>query len=176
VDQIIEELYGAAAGRLGAYGYLLTGSQAAGEDLVHEAIVRVFVRSRKLANVTVAEAYVRATMRNLHIDALRREQAWRRAAPRQLGEPVPDSSGAVEGADAAARALATLAPRVRTAIVLRYLDGLSVAEVAHEMRLAEGTVKRYLADGRAALGPALGVSDDSEPEPGAQVITTGRKS
>lgn len=175
MQEIIEQLYDVAAGRLGAYGYLLTGSQSAGEELVQAAIVRVFVKRRRLANVAMAESYVRTTMRNLHIDALRREQAWRRAAPRQVSLPVPDSSASVEGADAAARALAQLSPRVRVAVVLRYLDGLAVLEVARAMGLAEGTVKRYLADGRAALGPALGVTDTTEPEPTTEVIVNGRK-
>lgn len=172
-EQIIEQLYDAAAGRLGAYGYLLTGSQAAGEELVQEAIVRVFVKRRRLTNLPMAESYVRTTMRNLHIDALRRQGAWQRAAPRQVAGDVTDSSAALEGADAASRALAQLPSRVRTAVMLRYLDGLSIAEVAHEMRLAEGTVKRYLADGRAALALALGVTDDAEPDPSAPVIVNG---
>jgi RNA polymerase sigma-70 factor (ECF subfamily) len=173
---IIEQLYDVAAGRLGAYGYLLTGSQAAGEELVQAAIVKVFVKRRRLTNLQQAESYVRTTMRNLHIDALRRERSWRRAAPRHLAADVTDSSEALAGSDAAARALAQLPPRVRAAVVLRYLDGLSVAEVAHEMGIGEGTAKRYLADGRAALGPALGVTDDAEPEPSTNVIVNGRQS
>ena len=179
MEQIIEDLYGAAAGRLGAYGYMLTGSQAAGEELVQAAIVRVFVRKRHLENVAQAESYVRSTMRNLHIDGLRRERSWRRVAGRQIDAPVADSSAALEGSDAAARALAQLPPRVRAAVVLRYLDGLSVREVADEMGIGEGTAKRYLADGRAALGPALGVADaqdPAEPEPPVNVIVNGSAS
>ena len=175
-DQIIEQLYDAAAGRLGAYGYLLTGSQAAGEDLVQEAIVRVFVKRRRLTNVPQAESYVRTTMRNLHIDSLRRESRWRRLAPTQLHADTPDSSADLAGSDAASRALTQLPPRVRAAVVLRYLDGMSVLEVAHAMGIGEGTAKRYLADGRAALGPALGVTEDAEPDPAANVIVNGSKS
>ena len=156
----IEQLYGAAAGRLGAYGYVLTGSQAAGEELVQEAIVKVFVRRRRLDNATMAEAYVRTTMRNLYVDRLRRDRTWKRLLPREAQpEQRSDDSELVATRDAVAVALRTLPDQVRTAVVLRYLDDLGVAEVAAEMNLAEGTVKRYLSDGRALLAPLLGTDD-----------------
>ena len=83
-------------------------------------------------------------------------------------------------ADAAARALATLPPRVRTAVVLRYVDGLSVDEVSAAMRLSQGAVKRYLSDGRGLMGPALGItitadaSDDKGDEVRVAVVEGGQ--
>lgn len=136
-----------ASARLAAYGYLLTGDQYAGEDLVQDAIVKVFVRRRKIPNAAAAEGYVRAAMRTLHLDRMRREKVWRRIAPGQAArDDVPDSADALAAADAVGRALETLSPRQRTAVVLRFYDDLTVADVAHEMRLATGTVKRYLSD------------------------------
>jgi len=177
VQHIIEQLYATAAGRLGAYGYVLTGSQTAAEELVQAAIVKVFVKRRRLANVAAAESYVRTTMRHLYIDQIRREQQWRKAAPGQASPSQgPDAVAQVDGADAADRALAHLSPRSRAAVVLRYLDGLSVAEVAAAMGVSEGAVKRYLFEGRAALGPALGVTDDAEPDGTADVLVKGSRS
>ena len=177
MSDVLAELYSQAAGRLGAYGYVLTGSQSAGEELVQEAIVKVFVRRRRLDNVPMAEAYVRTTMRRLYIDRLRREAVFRRLAPAQArAEVTPDAAETLASADAAGRALAQLPPRVRAAVVLRYLDGLSVAEVAGAMALSEGAVKRYLSDGRALLGPALGVTDASEPDEAVSVVVVERTS
>ena len=51
-------------------------------------------------------------------------------------------------------ALLTLPPRERACVVLRYLEDLPVAAVAAELGLAEGTVKRYIADGVAKLRTA----------------------
>lgn len=169
---VIEQLYDRAAGRLGAYGYLLTGSQSAGEELAQAAIVKVFVRRRRLDNVAMAEAYVRTTMRNLHVDRLRREKTWRRIVPGQATpEHGPDSVETIASRDAIGRALGSLPNQVRTAVVLRYLDDLTVGEVAAEMRLAEGTVKRYLSDGRALLAPLLGTDVD---DPATRVAIVGR--
>ena len=42
--------------------------------------------------------------------------------------------------------LAGLSPRERACVTLRYIDQLSTAETAHALGIAEGSVKRYLAD------------------------------
>lgn len=144
---LLGELLERASARLAAYGYLLTGDQYAGEDLVQDAIVKVFVRKRRLPNAAAAEGYVRAAMRTLHLDRMRRDKVWRRLAPGQVArDDVPDAAERIATADAVGRALETLSPRQRTAVVLRFYDDLTVADVAHEMRLATGTVKRYLSD------------------------------
>lgn len=154
---LMGELLDGASARLAAYGYLLTGSQHASEDLVQDAIVKVFVRRRRIPNAQAAEAYVRAAMRSVHIDRLRREKVWRRVAPGQVGREVtPDHAERIATADALGRALATLSPQQRTAVVLRFFDDLTVAGVAAEMHLAEGTVKRYLSDSMHRLAVEMG--------------------
>ena len=153
MDAMMGELLHVAASRLAAYGYLLTGSQHAGEDLVQDAIVKVFVRRRRIPNVQAAEAYVRAAMRTIHLDAMRREARWRKVAPGQVAQQErPDHADAVADTDAMGRALATLSGQERTAIVLRYFDDLTVTDVAAHMKLADGTVKRYLSNALTKLG------------------------
>lgn len=156
-DQLLGELLDGASARLATYGYLLTGSQHASEDLVQDAIVKVFVRRRRIPNAAAAEAYVRTAMRSVHIDGLRRDKVWRRVAPGQVGREVThDHAERIATADALGRALATLSPQQRTAVVLRFFDDLTVAAVAAEMRLAEGTVKRYLSDSMQRLAVEMG--------------------
>jgi DNA-directed RNA polymerase specialized sigma24 family protein len=59
-------------------------------------------------------------------------------------------------------ALATLAPRERTCIVLRYVEHLSIRETAEVLDLSEGSVKRYVSDGIAKLNGLLGTLDGPE--------------
>ena len=54
------------------------------------------------------------------------------------------------------RALATLSPRERACVVLRYHEDLSVRDTAAALKLSEGAVKRYLSDARHRLGELLG--------------------
>ena len=55
-----------------------------------------------------------------------------------------------------------LPPRARTAIGLRYLGGLSEAEIAGAMGVAPGTVARLLHDARGRLAAALCDHTDRE--------------
>ena len=150
-EEIFDTLINEAGHRLGAYGYALTGSVHASEELVQEALVRVLVKRRSFANVLAAEGYVRAAMRTIHIDGIRRDTTWRRLVPRLIPRPGPPPTAVVEGEDAAARLLADLPPQMRIALALHYLDDLPVAEVAHLMSVSVGTVKRHLHDGRERL-------------------------
>jgi RNA polymerase sigma-70 factor (ECF subfamily) len=60
-------------------------------------------------------------------------------------------------------ALRRLSPDQRRAIVLHHLVDLPVAEVAHELQVAVGTVKSWLHRGRAALAAEL-----AEPDAGTE--------
>lgn len=62
--------------------------------------------------------------------------------------PTPDRVALVT-------ALATLPINHRKALILYYLVGLSVAEIARHENTAEGTVKSWLHRGRAALAAQL---------------------
>ncbi|MGC4175439.1 RNA polymerase sigma factor [Demequina sp.] len=160
---VVDELYRHSLPRLGAYAYLLTGSHAEAEELVQAAIVKVCARPRRLTNLPQTEAYVRAAIRTLHIDGLRRQARWHRAAP-TLAWPdaVAGPAEHVTQADAVALAMATLAPRVRTVVAMYYWEDLPIADIAGAMGISEGTVKGYLRDGREALAPLLGDDDGSE--------------
>jgi len=157
---VLGDMLDLAADRLAAYGYLLTGSQQAGEDLVQDAIVKVFVRQRRLENARAAEAYVRAAMRTIHIDRMRRETHLRGLMPRLVDRSeAPDASAVVADQDQMGRALVLLAPQERAVVVLGFYDDLKVADIAAQMRLAEGTVKRYLSNALDNLAGVLGEID-----------------
>ncbi|GIG53816.1 sigma-70 family RNA polymerase sigma factor [Demequina activiva] len=163
VEQVIAEVYREAGSRLAAYGYVLTGSRHGAEELVQAAVVKTFVKRRRLHDARSAEGYIRATMRTLHVDAIRRDRIWARLVPRVAPRTHAEHAGDVEDHDEISRALAALPPRVRTAVALRFYDDLTVADIAHVMRLSDGTVKKYLQEGRERLAPLLGVSV-TEPE------------
>ena len=73
------------------------------------------------------------------------------------------------------RALAGLLPRVRTCMVLRFYDDLTVPQIAATLGLAEGTVKRYLSDGSAALAAVLGMPDAGVSDAETVPVVSNRK-
>jgi len=135
------------------YAYVLTGSADSAEDLLQDALVRTFRSGRGSRDLNSAHAYVKRAITSAFIDSGRRSAARPRTVTHEGLEiqTTPDHAPASVAAADLHAALLTLPPRERACVVLRYLDGLPVAEVAAELGLAEGTVKRYVADGVAKL-------------------------
>ena len=122
-DRAFDEVYRVAA-------RLTWGDRAAAEDLVHDAFVRLVRSVGSGAVTTVGVGWMITTVRRLHIDGLRakdREQRRRRVMPTSSSQPASTSSNEVPSM------LDGLTDRERTALILRYVDDLSVAEVADLM-------------------------------------------
>lgn len=177
-DTALSDLVRQRGEALVRYAYLLTGDVAAAQDLVQEALVKVFVRTRTGFQPDVLEAYVRRTIATRSIDGHRRRRRWTQVE--HLFAEVEDSIGdgdTDEGIDLRA-ALAGLARQERTAVVLRYFEDLTVPEVARAMGLAEGSVKRYLSNAtrklERQLGPLLEAPTDAHAPVLLQTSPPGR--
>jgi RNA polymerase sigma-70 factor (ECF subfamily) len=152
------DFYSASFGPLTAQLYAFVGDHAEAQDLVQEAMCRAFARWRSVAVYEDPVLWVRRVAWNLAISrwrTARRLLRWQRdiAAPT---EAVP------AGVDLdLVRALAQLTPDHRQAVVLHYVGGFSVREVAEFVGVAEGTVKSWLSRARATLNRLLG-QDEGE--------------
>lgn len=171
-DELATERYP----RLLAYATALTGDRPSAEDLLQDALVNTFGTPRRLHSAEHAERYVRRAMVNGLIDSGRRRGSFLHAAPR-IAMPAAsrDHTHAVDDADAASRILASLPPRVRAVLVLRFYDDLTLAQIGAELGLATGSVKRYLSDGLAALGHVLEDHDLGDSTPRVPVTHTSRR-
>ena len=140
---------------------MITGSRAAAEDAVQEALARAWERSERGERIESLPAWVTRVAVNLSKSRLRRMrvEARHRATP---DLEVTDDGGAADARIDVARALADLPQRQREVTVLRYYLGLNVAEIADTLELHEGTVKTSLFRARAALAAALGEPAEEE--------------
>jgi RNA polymerase sigma factor (sigma-70 family) len=174
-EQVLGDLVRERGRRLTRYAYLLTGESAAAQDLVQDALVRVFLRSRSGFTPDCAEAYVRRSIMTLYVDGFRRRRRWALLRPFVAApEPVEEELAAVDRMDLRA-ALATLAPQERAAVVLRFYEDMPIADVAERMGLAPGTVKRYLSNAVHKLEVRLGpVSVPDAGFEGAPVVPSPR--
>jgi len=159
-DDLFTEVASTRYSSLVAYGILLTANRPAAQDLVQDAIVKVFSRVRALPNASAADQYIRRTMYTLFLDQARRA-AVARSARQSVATPgtMPDASGAAGMAADVRAALARLSPQERACVVLRYFDDLTVPAIASVLGIADGTVKRYLSDAHVKLGEALAPGD-----------------
>lgn len=154
LSTLVERRYPA----LVAYARMLTGGDmAAAEDIVQDAIVKSFARTRGFSDQSHAENYVRKAIMSGFIDGHRARARIVRAYSRSVErEATPGPEGAVGNATDVERALALLSPRERACAILRFYDDLTVPQIAARLGTAEGSIKRYLADASARLAKTLG--------------------
>ncbi|GAA2472747.1 RNA polymerase sigma24 factor [Winogradskya humida] len=147
--------------RLLRYAYGLTGDPGEAQDLVQEAYARAWQRWRRLPGYDDPEAWLRLVVNRLSTDRWRRLRV--RRAHSAAAAPLPPADPPSEDTVLLVRAMRTLPEAHRHALALRYLLDRSVADIAAETGVPEGTVKSWLSRGRAALATALNL----DPAPGA---------
>ena len=138
--------------------YLLTGDAHAAEDLLQEVLEQMYVKWRRIRGAP--EAYARRALVNRSANRWRRRGRRPETALGHHDRAEPDHSDDVVVRDAVVEALRALPPRQRAAVVLRYLDDLSVAEVARALNCSEGTVKSNASRGLEGLRAALTASSE----------------
>jgi RNA polymerase sigma-70 factor (sigma-E family) len=123
---------------------MLTGHVVDAEDLLQTTLLRVQRHSDRLVSMEAPAAYLRRTMLNEHLSGLRRLQRRVRTVPldqRHDSHPAPGADEGLDARDETWRLLATLAPRQRAVLVLRYYEDLPDREIAELLGCGEGTVR-----------------------------------
>lgn len=129
--------------------YLLTGDRGHAEDLLQVALVKTY---RHWAGLEQPESYVRRVLVHQHISGWRRKRVTEQSFARLPETAVEDRRVAsVDTRDELWRALATLPPRTRAVLVLRYWQDLSETETAHILGCSVGSVKSQASRGLARL-------------------------
>jgi len=131
----------------------LCRSHADGDDLFHEAVLRALGHLHELRDASKFRSWFYAVLLNVH-RARHRHDFWRRLVSfdeTRAELVVDDESDALAGAQRMARALATLAPPEREAIVLFELEGFSLDEIAALQRSSLSAVKSRLVRARGRL-------------------------
>jgi RNA polymerase sigma-70 factor (sigma-E family) len=156
--------------RLGALrrvAYLLCQDWQRADDLVQVAITRLYVHWDRARTMEHPEAYARTILVREFLGE--RRSSWARRV--RLGVDVPDAEGPEHDSDAALdmrAALASLPPRQRATIVLRYYCDLNVEQTAQLLDCSAGTVKSQTAKALDALRARLG------PDPGRGQLAAAR--
>jgi RNA polymerase sigma factor (sigma-70 family) len=133
------------------------------DEVVQEALLRLFLALPELETELQALAYCRRTVTNLCIDRFRAQKR----APRLVGYDeatdtdlwddgnVDDPIYAAEDAAIVREALALLSPTHRDALIKREIEEKSLAQIAEEMGIPETAVKHTLHRARRSLRRVL---------------------
>lgn len=130
---------------------LLTGDGHAAQDLVQTSLAKLYLAWDRLDDRAHVDAYARKILVNEHRSAWRRP--WRRrevvtADPPDRAAPASEYDGSRE---AIWGFVASLPPRQRAVIVLRYYEQLTETETADVLDVSVGTVKSQASRAIAAL-------------------------
>lgn len=137
--------------------YALCGDRHRADDIVQQAITRLYAHWAKATRADNIDGYVRTILVRAYLDEKR--LAW--ATRVRLSTSPPDRP-APEGPDLDERAmlqhaLAKVPRRQRAVLVLRFVYDLPVEDVASALGCSPGTVKSQTSHGLAALRRLLGV-------------------
>jgi RNA polymerase sigma-70 factor (ECF subfamily) len=138
--------------------YAVSRSRSGAEDLAQEAMVRAHRNWDRISTYDKPGAWVRRVTYNLAVSALRRTAAEVRARIRLGGnQPLPEPD---EGPDQRVwQAVRKLPARQRAAVVLYYLEEMTMREIAGVLGCSEATAKAHVHKARRNLAATL---DDQE--------------
>ena len=156
-DASYVEFVEAHQGRLRRIAYAVCRDDARAEDVLQEALVKVYLSWGRVREAGREEAYARRVIVNADLDQRRRPWHRRRSVlpVEHFDRPSADGPGVEDHSDLLA-AVRGLPAMQRRTVVLRYLLDLSVEETAKELSISQGTVKSHASRGLATLRVRLG--------------------
>lgn len=131
--------------------YLLTGNLADAEDLVQSALAKTYQAWDRIEDRKALDGYVRRAMVNTHISWWRRRKVDEYPTDNLPDQPVDDATVTSETHDALRRAIDRLPQRMRAAVVLRFYEDMTEAEVADVLGVSQGTIKSTVSRAVAKL-------------------------
>lgn len=137
--------------------WLIARDRSDAEDIMQEAFLRLWERWDRVSAMEDPAGYLYRTAMNVFRSRRRRALV---AARRAVMEPFArDELAAVEGQDVVRRALASLTPRQRAAVVLLHVLDLSSAEASAALGIRPSTVRVLAGRARTRLKRELEEAD-----------------
>jgi RNA polymerase sigma-70 factor (sigma-E family) len=130
---------------------LLTRNEADAEDLVQSALAKTYLAVGRIEDRNALDGYVRRAIVNTHISWWRRRRLVELPTDELPDEAVADHAVMSDLQATLRRAVDRLPARMRAAIMLRYYDDMTEAEVAEILGISLGTVKSTVARAVAKL-------------------------
>ena len=135
--------------------FLITRDHSRAEEVCQDAYLQLLEHWSRVSDYERPEAWVRKVAVRMAIRVSSREQ--RRVALEVAGRNIGGETRVEHWPDVdLARALASLAPMQRAAVVLYYFEDRPVLEVARVLQVSTSTVKQHLHRARQRLAELLG--------------------
>jgi RNA polymerase sigma-70 factor (sigma-E family) len=126
--------------------YLLTGNLADAEDLVQSALAKTYFAWDRIEDRGALDGYV-----NTHISLWRRRRVQEYPTDELPDQAIADHASSSDLQETLRQAVDRLPERMRAAVMLRYYDDMTEAQVAEVLGVTLGTVKSTVARAVARL-------------------------
>ncbi len=143
--------------RMWAVAVRTCGDRELAADCVQDAFIAAYRRAGSFRGESAVTTWLHRIVVNACLDRLRRARATSPLPDHDLAD-VSNAHAVTEVRLDVRAALDRLPEGQRAALVLVDMHGLSVAETAQILGVAEGTVKSRCARGRAAMAEWLGIT------------------
>lgn len=143
------------------YAFSIVGNRFEAEDVVQEAVIKVWKRIEKFSDIDNKEAWVITIVRNLAIDKVRAKKKKQTSDINDyfhISDNAPSPDVKLEQMDAVkkvAEIMSTLQETQREIITLRDIEGYTYQEIADIMDIKVDQVKVYLFRARKILREKL---------------------
>ncbi len=130
--------------------YALCGNWNEAEEIAQTAFVRMYAHWGRVRPET-AEAYLRTVVTRSFLDTRRRGRAKEQAVAEVPDSPIASVETQIDERHALFAALHKVPEGQRAVLVLRFVQDMSIEQVAEALRCSQGTVKSQTSRGLAAL-------------------------
>lgn len=127
---------------------LWDGAEA--QDVVQQALFDAYGKWDQLTDSSAVAGWLRSIVTHRALSVLRRRRLWRTLAavvfvePEKVAEAPDEELSRSRHLAALGEELERLSPKQRAAFSLRYLEGLSLDQVAEAMKMNRGTVRVHV--------------------------------
>jgi RNA polymerase sigma-70 factor (ECF subfamily) len=150
---------------LARFATAMLGDRDAAEDVVQAVLTRLWERHDEFPPDVSVRAYLYRAVRNRALDAIDSDAVRARGHARLAREQSQRAEIGLDiehpNAEALRVALGTLTERRRTALRLRYEEGLNYPDIATIMEISTGSAEQLVFHAIRALRAAMGVRVDS---------------
>lgn len=125
--------------------YSLTGNARDAEDLLHDTFLKLWNKRDRLGDAALDERYLRAVVRNCHIDKLRSVRHHRQVDIEDLQEsvyyePVPEDSRLKE----LMKLVDKLPARERKLLMAYFIEDIPYSELSKRTGLSMGNIRQII--------------------------------
>jgi len=135
--------------------YLLTGNLADAEDLVQSALAKIYLAWNRIEDRRALDGYVRRAMVNTQISWWRKRRLDEFPTDEIPDQAAIDQPVSTDVQESLRQAVDRLPERMRAAVMLRFYEDMTEAEIAEALGVSLGTVKSTVSRAVAKLRIAV---------------------